>query len=598
MKHYITLGIGLLLAATAYAQNLNPTVQVTNAYEGKLMEVEKQNIPMAVPDSLLQFDWNFNYSVFDNPYKGAYEFNPYLVEMKPDPVPFDGKNLYVRAGAGYTLHPEVQAVWTPELKGRFKVTVYDDFKGYWGKYSGFNGDLKGLTPDFSGEYFETEILPDSTYVGNEIGNRFGVKAGVVTKPVTLSFDGQFNWLNALWDGRTELNNAFGQSYVLGAKSNFTSAFSFDAALRFDGMSNHPQQFDSNVTDEGYIFDKRLHENDLGADLLLIYNITGPLSFRIKGSYDHTYFRTVEDENEFLIGDWLNISPMCTYEGDRASISAGVKFSDVWKNKDFSDEECYKGKKIYPQLEASYEVIKDALVASAFLTGGQKFNTYASLLEANHFLPINSSLNYFSTLGDASVNTFDAGIAFSGRIKSVFQYKIDGGYARYYNAPMEGLRLDYYTDRPLLRYVMANYDLLYADINGSWRSDRVDASALFRLQKMELTKDSAPALSAPHFVGKADFTYNWNRRIFAGVSAEWSTLRKVRIPYYITDTSNEIPFYFITPGWVDLGVNAEFKMNSKLSFWLKGSNLLGKPVMRNFLIAEKGPYVTVGICLVL
>ena len=130
MRRYIFIASALLACAVASAQNLNPTVQVTNDYEGKLMEVNKQNVAMAIPDSLLKFDWNFNYSVFDNPYRGAYEFKPYRIDMKPDPTRRDNGVFYLRAGAGFTLHPEVQAVFTPATKGRFGISVYDDFKGY------------------------------------------------------------------------------------------------------------------------------------------------------------------------------------------------------------------------------------------------------------------------------------------------------------------------------------------------------------------------------------------------------------------------------------------------------------------------------------
>ena len=40
---------------------------------------------------LLKFDWNFNYSVFENPYKGAYEFSPYKLNMAPEPRAVDGR---------------------------------------------------------------------------------------------------------------------------------------------------------------------------------------------------------------------------------------------------------------------------------------------------------------------------------------------------------------------------------------------------------------------------------------------------------------------------------------------------------------------------
>ena len=106
IKRYIAIASALAFSLLSYAQNLNPTVQVTNAYDNKLMDISKHSLQMAVPDSLLRFDWDFNYSVFDNPYKGAYEFNPYIIDMKPEASVYDGKRLLLSAGVGYTIHPE------------------------------------------------------------------------------------------------------------------------------------------------------------------------------------------------------------------------------------------------------------------------------------------------------------------------------------------------------------------------------------------------------------------------------------------------------------------------------------------------------------
>ena len=65
-----------LYSVTASAQNLDPTVEVNRSYEGKLMEVHKPMLEMAVPDSVLRFDLDCDYSVFDSPYKGSYECHP------------------------------------------------------------------------------------------------------------------------------------------------------------------------------------------------------------------------------------------------------------------------------------------------------------------------------------------------------------------------------------------------------------------------------------------------------------------------------------------------------------------------------------------
>ena len=88
-------------AATAVAQNLDPTVNVTRAYEGKLLEVDKPSFRMDVPDSVTRFNLDFDYSVMSNPYKGGNEFNPYLQDIRPERIDDKESSLWLRAGAGY-----------------------------------------------------------------------------------------------------------------------------------------------------------------------------------------------------------------------------------------------------------------------------------------------------------------------------------------------------------------------------------------------------------------------------------------------------------------------------------------------------------------
>ena len=51
-----------------------------------------------------------------------------------------------------------------------------------------------------------------------------------------------------------------------------------------------------------------------------------------------------------------------------------------------------------------------------------------------------------------------------------------------------------------------------------------------------------------------------------------------------------------PGFADLGIYAEYAANNKLSFWLRGGNLLNMTVQYSPLYAEKGINFTAGICL--
>ena len=85
MRKNILAIAATLFCGVSFAQNnINPTVEVTNTYQGDPSEVHKPQIGMAIPDSLLRFDMDFGYEVFEKPYQGAYNFKPYMLAMKPD----------------------------------------------------------------------------------------------------------------------------------------------------------------------------------------------------------------------------------------------------------------------------------------------------------------------------------------------------------------------------------------------------------------------------------------------------------------------------------------------------------------------------------
>ena len=61
-------------------------------------------------------------------------------------------------------------------------------------------------------------------------------------------------------------------------------------------------------------------------------------------------------------------------------------------------------------------------------------------------------------------------------------------------------------------------------------------------------------------------------------------------------SPDLKYKTVVPGFADLGIYAELSSSRKLSFWLRGGNLLNMTVQRNPLYAEKGVNFTFGICL--
>ena len=590
MRRVIIAAALLLCGAAISAQNLNPTVQVTNAFKGTDLAGEKLTVPMAVPDSLLKFDWDFNYSVFDNPYKGAYEFTPYLIEMRPDPVPYDGHKFYLRAGAGYSLHPELQAMFNPSVGKNFTLSIYDDLTGYWGNY----WEIQPIRIKQPNIYRAHQI---DTFGGDRFDNRFGAAARYDAAKAVVSFDGSLGYLHS---SQSDLaaHSALRPSASLDIASRFSSPLSLGVRLSYSGTMD-------NVYGRCYVsgspvkeIDSRMTEHDLGVQGAVSYGFASYHAFRLGASFGRIMSSWESKDGHT---SHLTASPSYRFSNGRFSAALGVKMSlirpDFGPGKRVEETETadtYKSRKLYPDASLRLELIPEALAVDAKVTGGSYFNTYSSYLESNNFLSASLSEQYMSQLGDVTVNTFDASLGFSGRVKSKVQFAARAGYGRYYNSPMEGIQRLYQGQPFFMEYDLSNYDLMYADAEGSWHSDALDASFHMRLQEAVFSAVTT-AFTLPKFVGSAAVTYNWHKRIYAGVGAEWMTDR-------IYDGDGEFAlvkgFTCEVPGWVDLSANLEYRFSRKMSFWAKGGNLLGQTIMRNYGVAEKGPYATLGICLIL
>ena len=49
-----------------------------------------------------------------------------------------------------------------------------------------------------------------------------------------------------------------------------------------------------------------------------------------------------------------------------------------------------------------------------------------------------------------------------------------------------------------------------------------------------------------------------------------------------------------PGYIDLGLNAEYRASSKVAVWAKGGNLLGNAIQKEALFARRGAFFTLGL----
>ena len=539
MKNLIPAITALLASVALGAQNLNPTVTVTNDYEARAAAVDKKGVDLEIPDTLMRFDYKFDYSVFDSPYKGAYEFSPYSVKMIPSPEPYQGGKLYLRAGAGYTMRPELDVVWAPVVSDNFAMSVFGTADGYLGPYK-----LSATDP----------TLFDAT---DKWLHNFSDNAGVdlhwnlsgSNLTVEIAHDGIFA------DTRDAASTAYNSAYVrANLKSNASSGtyFVYDLNLKYrfghDGFGNAS-----------------------GCNSMTEHNILASGSV---GSVVHTDYRFMMDfevEADSFAGDCsgtlmrVGATPHILFTLGPVALSAGVElgYSDAFR--------------IYPDIKAEYTFMDGLMTAYGDFVGGERINSWHSSKVFMHRLISNSVSGDAVTFGR---DLYDARLGLRGYY-NYLQYDISAGFGKVENLASENLVSSLYGASEQL--VWADARVLHADASVSWKNRDFEADANIRLCH-DMAVEPCAAYARPLVSADARFVYNWSRRIYAGL---WLAGRTERASMY---SSNQPSI----PGWFDLGLYGKYRLSHKWSVWAQAGNILGSDIRESIGYVRQGPYFTVGI----
>ncbi|MBQ8838047.1 MAG: hypothetical protein IJ005_01865 [Bacteroidales bacterium] len=564
MKHdilkVVTSFAAIAYALAVHAQDLDPTVVVDRAYEGKLMEVHKPQLQMAVPDSVMQFALDFDYSVFESPYKGSYEFSPYLLSFKPDASKDGSGVLYFNAGAGYGLHPVFDAVWSPRTGGRFGVDVYASHRSYVGEWWNI-GPEKSENGPFrlereSGAWYGYDLM---TEAGADF--RYDWNKGV------LGFGVGYDGIAARDRIARHSFNALKLDFSLGSKVTRDNGFVYkvDASWLSGGDRARGTADFSRMTENLFALDATFGPAfrdshrilfDVGMDLVDY------------GGLDN------------VGAGQFHIVPHYAYRKGRLYVDFGVRFAKILDSD--PDDGAYGAEKleqmVYPDITFEWVALPDALKLHAHVGGGNRLNTYSSVLKRNHHfnisVPVSPQLDY-------TVERISAVASLEGRITSRFSYELRGGYVCYGNGLLDAVYSDG-QQRPVYEMGYDGWHKGFAAACLSWKNEflTIDGSVEYSNVWGDAFDASSHFIRPSAFNGSLSVEYNWKRRIYAGVGCVFAT-------------SRESAFVSL-PGYADLRINAEYAINRRLSLWMRGGNLLGMTIQRVPLYAEKGAYVTLGL----
>ncbi|MGM9735906.1 MAG: hypothetical protein ACI3ZL_05795 [Candidatus Cryptobacteroides sp.] len=567
---YLAAAALTLVSVAAKAQDLDPTVEVRRAYEGKLFEAHKPPLTMSVPDSLLRFDLDFDYSVFDSPYKGSYEFNPYTLAMAPLRSSQKPGRFHVRVGAGYELHPVLDLVCVPVLRDRFRMDVYASHNSFVGKYRGIGAsESSSGTILFGDDGQRTKGYDFLTDAGTEL--RYDWYGGRLDFGASYFGLAQKDWI------RKRGYDALDVNCGISSKSDRQEYFLYDvrAAYRYAGDKTDIAGFE------------RFREHDFRFDATLgqVFGTSGTLTFDVGAE-----FAAYSGDLSASAGN-VRIVPRYVIESGRWKFNLGVRLSANVSAKG-ATAFVTKGQYVYPDVDISVVAIPDAMKIYARVGGGERMNTMRTLLaEDRHF---DFSMGRDGLFFDNSIERVSAVFGFEGRISTRFSYNLRAGYVNYGNMLFTGIGMAEVDG--LVNYLpMAGYSACnnaFAALDWDWKAESIDFKGAVVYDRYWSVSSPEGLLVPAAFRGNASFTYNWKKRLYVGTDCSWSTSRTGML----SSPSLYEPVEAKVPGYADLGVFFEYVFNRKFSLWARGGNLLDMTILRSPLNAEGGINFTAGICL--
>ncbi len=583
MRKIILTSVAALICAATFAQgNLNPTVEVTNTYQGDPSAVHKPQIGMSIPDSLLRFDMDFGYEVFEKPYQGAYNFKPYMLAMKPEKNAYRGRKLYLKAGAGYSLHPQLDFVFSPEQNGPFQMSVYAGHRSYFGRYNSLTAaPIDGVQ--------EVTKVPQASFGGYDMLNSVGFEGSYSLPKAIVSF-------GVGYEGIVAKDTLNGRSF---------NAADFNIRVR------------SNRDDEKYIFyDVALNGRfagdhmvgNLGESIFCLSGNAGPVlgggsavlvGFEAETVSYSKLFETNAGRLALIPKYHLTMGKLDASVGVRAEVLVRPKSSEAPSNHPSMYQT--KGGVIFPDVHISYGAL-DNLLLYVSATGGNKVNTFSSIVSRHHF--INPAMTYAPML-DNSVEKINAKIGLKANSGSKLQVEVDGGFALVGNGLLDSGRPVYSSaNGPVISYLpsvaYSDYNLLYADALMDLKAGNFRVDGGLHIRKMTLKFDGVDfGLMLPRVSADFKAVYDVNSRVYAGVRGQVSSGRRGYCGFLLDGTDpldNAFRQKVKVPGWFDLGLMGGWQFNRKLGFWLESGNLLCETIQRSPFYSEKDLWITAGITL--
>lgn len=546
---YITTAVAILFTGTAlFAQTTREedrlsggTITVVKAYDPSVADAFKVKSVPQLNDTTKIKKKAVTYSIFSVPV--ASTFAPAkgkLSRLKPVQRPeyFDN---YVRLGVGN--YGNVLA----EFAGNVEVDKNSDF----GIFLNHNSSFGGID----------EVLLDDSYSDSALDLSFGHRA----KKVSYGITGGARFQKANWYGIYEPLNAQlvmtnpqdidvdinYLSYGLAGNVNFFDSVFDQMDLKLTGISSTEDATELRARFQPKLsFD--IEETEFAVGLEADY---------LTGIFENQGLRPAQTDYSYLSA---GINPKINLYDDKYKVEFGVMVNYL------SDLETSEGGfNFYPDINASYRMLNDQIVIFTQIGGGLDMNSLQQLADENVFLAPAVDIK-------PTDRVVDAQLGLKGKISNNLGYKVYGGYKkendRYFYTKDVGRVLIVNEGATLGNVFYTQYGDLATTFYGGSLS--VDVSSVFNLtasgQGMNYEVTNGPnfentASQLPEFTADVVGTYKINDKFSVGTTVYFVGERDV----YRNGLGVER-----LDSFVDLNLDFNYKINPKLTAFLRGNNLTG------------------------
>ncbi|WP_299118654.1 TonB-dependent receptor [uncultured Winogradskyella sp.] len=359
-------------------------------------------------------------------------------------------------------------------------------------------------------------------------------------------------------GMIDPGHSFNSFYV-GGKLKFDDAIIKDGSVRFRRFGDNQDSGENRFVAKAS-FDVPIQDETINTEFSIDY---------IGGSFDRNY----DTENELKYGNvTFGLAPSYQMTEDDLTIDLGVKLVFL-NDTEFSDNKFF----IYPNIEASYRLVDEILIAYGGIKGDLIQNSYYDFANENPFV----SPTLLITPTDQQLRGF---VGLKGKLSNNVSYNIKGNY---YSEKGKALyKGNDIVQAPEEEYQYGNsFGIVYDDVTTFSVAGElnIDVNRNFTLGikgeyfNYNVDKQAEP-WNLPDVTGSIFLDYQISEQWFAGASMYFVGERKDQRSVAGTLVNSE-PVSVILDSYFDANAHVGYKINDQLSVFGKVNNIANQDYNR-------------------